>query len=321
MAIVGVDIGATKTQVAVVCGAAEPIESVVPSDHWRGRNYDETARSLLGLIRKTAPGECPTALVVGANGCDDAARCLDFQRCLAQLNDWAVLVVNDAELLVPAAGFDRGIGVIAGTGSIGVARLPDRTMLVAGGWGWLLGDEGGAVGLVREAVRAVRRALDSGETTDPLIEQIQRALGTGDPIQFGRKLLEAGGAAAIGAHVFAVAAAADMGSRLASAVVREGGAALAKLVEQLVWRGACGGQIVAGGGVIVHQAALMASFRESVAASLPDWQITLLDRAPVHGALALARQIEAGRTPFGFAPTLPPAWRTDVASQRRTDAE
>jgi N-acetylglucosamine kinase-like BadF-type ATPase len=321
MAIVGVDIGATKTHVAVVFGAAEPIECVVPSGCWRGHNYEDNARSLLSLIRKTAPAEYPTVLVVGAHGCDDAARCLTFQRCLAALNDWAVLVVNDAELLVPAAGFDRGIGVVAGTGSIAVARLPDCTMLVAGGWGWLLGDEGGAVGLVREAVRAVRRALDSGESTDPLIVQMQLALGTDDPIQFGQKLLEAGGAATIGAHVSAVVAAAEMGSRLASGVVREGGAALARLVEQLVGRGAGGGHIVAGGSVIVHQGALMASFRESIAASLPGWQITLLARAPVYGALALARQIEAGQRPFGLAPALPPGWRRSVPSRRSAEAE
>jgi len=178
-------------------------------------------------------------------------------------------------------------------------------MLVAGGWGWLLGDEGGAVGLVREALRAVRSALDSGETADPLIGAMRRTLGTDDPIQFGHKLLEAGSADAIGAHVSAVFAAAEAGSCAADAVVRDGGRALAKLVRQLVGRGAVGGQIVAGGGVITRQPALMAAFADAVAAALPDWRVTLLTRAPVHGALALARRIAAGETPFGLAPAWP----------------
>ncbi len=46
-----------------------------------------------------------------------------------------IKVVNDPELLVPAAGFVTGIGVVSGTGSIAVARTADDEMLVAGGWG------------------------------------------------------------------------------------------------------------------------------------------------------------------------------------------
>jgi glucosamine kinase len=304
MAVVGVDIGATKTQLAAACGDAAPMELALPTRAWRRRD-DGDPGALIALIKQLLPTQDPTVLVIGAHGCDSAAACLELQRRLGLLTEAAVLVVNDAELLVPAAGFDHGIGVVAGTGSIAVARLPDRTMLVAGGWGWLLGDEGGAVGLVREAVRAVRGALDAGETTDPLIPLMQRTLGTDDPIQFGRKLLEAGTADAIGAHVSAVFTAAEAGSGLACAVVRDGGRALATLVRRLVGRGAVGAHVVAGGGVITRQSALMASFREAVAASLPDWRVTLLTAAPVHGALALARQIEAGRTPFGHAPDLP----------------
>jgi glucosamine kinase len=307
MAVVGVDIGATKTQIAVARDNAAPIERAVPTRAWRRRD-DEDPGALVALIRQVSPTEDLAVLVVGAHGCDNAAGCLELQHRLGLLTSAAVLVVNDAELLVPAAGFDHGIGVVAGTGSIAVARLPDRSMLVAGGWGWLLGDEGGAVGLVREALRAVRGALDSGETADPLIRQMQRTLGTDDPIQFGRKLLQAGAADAIGAHVSAVFAAVEAGSRLALTVVRDGGRALAKLVGQLVGRGAVGGHVVAGGGVITRQNALMSSFRESVAEFLPDWHVTLLTNPPVHGAVALARQIEAGKTPFGLAPAIPRGW-------------
>jgi glucosamine kinase len=306
LAVVGVDIGATKTHLAVADGDG-PIEVVVPTKGWRVRRDEEDARALFALARKTAAAE-PAVIVVGAHGCDDAVTCLAFQRTLAALTCGTVLVVNDAELLVPAAGFDHGIGVVAGTGSIAVARLHDRAMLVAGGWGWLLGDEGGAVGLVREAARAARGALDSGYMTDPLIGCMCRSLGTDNPIQFGRKLVEAGGAAAIGGHVSAVFEAAAMGSDLARTVIREGGAALARLVRQLVGRGATGREVVAAGGVITRQDALMAAFREALETAAPEWRITLLAGPPVQGALALARRIVSGEAMFGFAPT-PPAGR------------
>jgi glucosamine kinase len=306
LTVVGVDIGATKTHLAVA-GANGPIDLVVSTTGWRVRRDEEDAQALLALVRKGADTE-PAVIVVGAHGCDDAAHCVAFQYRLAALTRGAVLVVNDAELLVPAAGLDHGIGVVAGTGSIAVARRSDGTMLVAGGWGWLLGDEGGAVGLVREAARAVRGALDSGYATDPLIGCLSRSLGTDNPIQFGHKLVEAGGAAAIGGHVSAVFEAAAMGSDLARAVVREGGAALARLVRQLIGRGATGEEVVAAGGVITRQDALMTAFREALETAVPEWRVTLLAGPPVQGALALARRIASGGPMFGLAPT-PPAGR------------
>ena len=51
------------------------------------------------------------------------------------------------------------------------AYLVDRGLSVqVGGWGAVLGDEGGAAGLVREAARAVWAAHDRGEAPDALAE-------------------------------------------------------------------------------------------------------------------------------------------------------
>lgn len=299
MTLVGIDIGATKTHLAVAEPGRGRTDQVHPTDGWRVRRPDEDAPALVALLRRATGGVEPDVTVVGAHGCDSAAACLALQERLAGQLAGAVLVVNDAELLVPAAAVGHGIGVVAGTGSIAVTRLADRTMLVAGGWGWLLGDEGGAVGLVREALRAVRGALDSGEARDPLIEAMLAALGVADPILFGRRLLEIGTAAAIGAHVEAVFQAAAAGSALASGVIRDGGRALALLVSRLVRRGAFGGQVVASGGVITRQPGLMAAFRDALAA---DWRVTLLAEPPVQGALRLAESIRAGTPPVGLAP-------------------
>ena len=153
---------------------------------------------------------------------------------------------------------------------------------------------------------------NSGNTEDVLIPQIKRALGTDDPIQFGRALLLIGDAARIGAHVETIFAAIEAGSALAESVVREGGRALAGLVRQLAGRGAAGLHVVAGGGVITSQALLAGSFREAVGNALPDWDVTILPVAPVQGALALARQIAAGQAPFGLQPSRMPASEAGV---------
>jgi N-acetylglucosamine kinase-like BadF-type ATPase len=293
-AIVGVDIGGTKTHLALASDGRTLAERVLPTREWRVREPALDARRLAALVRDLARGTDPVATVVGAHGCDTAAQCDLFRGHLHPLLEGAVEVVNDAELLVPAAGYGVGVGVVAGTGSIAVARRPDRTMLVAGGWGWLLGDEGSAPGLVREAARAVRAAIDAGEPSDPLAETLLRTLDAGDPTELGRHLEATRGAEVWGRHAHAVFAAAEAGSRLARRVVEDGGRALATLVTRLVGRGAPRGPVVAGGGVIANQPALMAAFAAELARVLPGTEAVLLREPPVTGAVVLAGRLLSG---------------------------
>lgn len=64
-------------------------------------------------------------------------------------------ITHDAEIaLTGATGGKPGIIVIAGTGSIAFGRNKRGALARAGGWGYVLGDEGGAFDLVRRALRA-----------------------------------------------------------------------------------------------------------------------------------------------------------------------
>ncbi|CAD5375163.1 N-acetylglucosamine kinase of eukaryotic type [Rubrivivax sp. A210] len=53
-----------------------------------------------------------------------------------------------------------GALVVAGSGSVGVARCHDGRRLMVGGWGWRLGDEGSGAWLGQQAVRHAQQALD-----------------------------------------------------------------------------------------------------------------------------------------------------------------
>lgn len=64
-------------------------------------------------------------------------------------------ITHDAEIaLAGATGGQPGIIVIAGTGSIAFGRNTGGALARAGGWGYVLGDEGGAFDLIRRALRA-----------------------------------------------------------------------------------------------------------------------------------------------------------------------
>ena len=69
-----------------------------------------------------------------------------------------MLVSTDADIaLTGALAGDPGIVVIAGTGSIAYGRNAAGRTARAGGWGYMLGDEGGAFWIARAAIRAALR--------------------------------------------------------------------------------------------------------------------------------------------------------------------
>jgi N-acetylglucosamine kinase-like BadF-type ATPase len=72
-----------------------------------------------------------------------------------------VIVTNDALVaLVAGAGHAPGIVIIAGTGSIAYGHDGKGTAARAGGWGYVLGDEGSGYWIGRLALRAVVRQAD-----------------------------------------------------------------------------------------------------------------------------------------------------------------
>jgi len=68
---------------------------------------------------------------------------------------------------------DPGVILIAGTGSIAYGRNAAGEEARAGGWGWMLGDEGSAWWIGREMIRETLNAAESGRETmmkQPLLE-------------------------------------------------------------------------------------------------------------------------------------------------------
>lgn len=97
---------------------------------------------------------------------------------------WArrLVLVNDGDLVVAAGTPDGwGVGVIAGTGSIAVGRDRDGRKSRAGGWGFILSDEGSAFAVSVAALRRVARYADGRNPNrpdgDPLSRRVFAALG------------------------------------------------------------------------------------------------------------------------------------------------
>ncbi|AQZ62357.1 N-acetylglucosamine kinase of eukaryotic type [[Actinomadura] parvosata subsp. kistnae] len=292
---VGVDVGGTKTHWRAVDADTGDLvaDRVVPSE--LGTGLRDLAAWLAAHLRGS--GLRYDAVGVGAHGCDSPALCRTLQSELVARLDVPVRVVNDAHLLPHAAGLPGAIGVVAGTGSVAAGTGPDGEPLLAGGWGWALGDEGSAAGLVREAVRAAYARHDAGLPPDELTTRLLTAFEAAEVAALSQAMTRSPGAEEWGRHVPLVFEAAAEGSASAVRVVEEGARALAGLVDTLIARGASAPAVVAAGGVITKQPLLFAALRDAVRERHPQVPVVLLKEAPVRGALSLARELLGVRRP------------------------
>src|SRR5438445_2710877 len=79
--------------------------------------------------------------------------------CLKEIK--SIELMTDGEIaLYGATDGDAGLVVIAGTGSICCGRNRQGRHVCAGGWGPIVGDEGGAAWIARKALQAVAHASD-----------------------------------------------------------------------------------------------------------------------------------------------------------------
>ena len=131
--------------------------------NWVSSGPGKTLESLTEGVTKL-----PSSPDVVCGGFAGAGReeAVDFYRsCLSDLlPDAQIFIETDAFITyVGAIGIRPGILLIAGTGSIALARKADGAMLRAGGWGPAFSDEGGGFWIGREAIRSALRAHDAGE--------------------------------------------------------------------------------------------------------------------------------------------------------------
>ncbi|MET9765122.1 BadF/BadG/BcrA/BcrD ATPase family protein [Streptomyces sp. NPDC006372] len=291
--VVGIDVGGTKTHLRALAGDALVADHVRASSGWRPHDPVAAARWLAALAADVLPaGVRPSGVAVGGHACETPRQCAQIRDALQLHFGAPALVVGDAQLLVPAAGLDKGVGLVAGTGSVAVGRLPDGTAVQVGGWGAVLGDEGGAAGLVREAARAVWAAHDRGERPDALALGLVAALEVPEVPALGAALEKATDVSAEwGRHAPVVFAAAADGSVLARTVIDEAGGALAALVTRLAARGVAVDDVVVAGGTVLSQPGLYDAFTVALAETVPTARARPLRVPPVEGAVALAQSL------------------------------
>jgi len=211
------------------------------------------------------------------------------------LNPNRTLLTHDAHIaLVGGVGDEVGAILIAGTGSIAYARLPSGEEHRCGGWGHLLGDEGGAYGLGLNALRAVARSVDGRDQPTALTEAILARVGVEQPENLIRwaHTAERSQIAELARVVFQCA---SRGDETARRLVGEGAMLLAELATTVLRKAEETPTLVLAGGLFEH----FPMYRDRVAYRVfevfPRIRIQTPERPPVFGAIRLARWMRESR--------------------------
>lgn len=292
----GMDVGGSKIQVRIEDRSGRLLfDQQWPTGPWSGEPWSRKSARMAELIafackqaKLTAP---PVAVGIGAHGCDTPEECAAMTALMADRLPGSVCqVVNDAALVALSAYGEPAAGLIAGTGSVAVARGADGGWLQTGGWGWVVGDEGGASGLVRAAIGAILLDWDGGCQDDPLTTTLVEAFGVAHLLDLPSQLLRKP-ASEWSRHAPLIFDCLPRDSRLARQVVEAAVVSLTSLILRLRERGATFHQVIAAGGVIRHQPVLFGLLANALRQHDAGLSLSLLQAAPVSGALRLARQI------------------------------
>jgi glucosamine kinase len=304
MHVMGIDAGGTKT----VCLLADERGHIVAESRGAGANLQAAGEleveKVLHQVMEEAIGERdirPAAICLGIAGVDredDAEAVRGIMRRIGFKT--RTLVVNDALIaLVAGAGDQPGVVIVAGTGSIAYGRDAAARAARSGGWGYLLGDEGGGFWIGRSALVSVVRQFDGRGPATLLSELVLAEMGLRNPTELVHAIYVRG------LHRYAIASiapvvqrAVDRGDAVASDIVARAAAELssaaASVITRLEMRGDAFPTVLAGG-VFRGVPSLVQLVAARIAEVAPRTGVRRLDTEPARGAVTLALAAAQGQ--------------------------
>jgi glucosamine kinase len=287
--LVGIDIGGTRTRARLWAAGRTAAESQAPSASLPAVGIEGARAALSAALAGLGldPADPVDAICVGSAGLSVPGADSFLRAQLTPLARSGLVVVSDVMLVLPAAGFDTGVAVIGGTGSVAVGVDGERSVQ-AGGWGYLLGDEGSGYWLVREALRVLLSRRDRACPPGELGDQLLAATASADLAALHRRYFAQPHLPREWArHARTVLESADPAAAEIAARGANSLAALAAAAAELTAPNPQPLPVVLAGGLISN-ASYRHKVQQAVTATLPAAQVRVLNDEPVAGAIRLA---------------------------------
>lgn len=201
------------------------------------------------------------------------------------------ILTHDAHIaLVGGIGKQEGVIVISGTGSIVYGINSNGEEARAGGWGYMLGDEGSGYDIALKGLQAVARAADKREPPTELTDLILNRLELNEPNNLIRWTHAASRdeIAQLAEVVFKATKIGDTkASQIIDSAVGELACAVETVVMQLELTHPFG--IVFSGGILLHQPILADKLQRWIEKIIIGGSVIFPKHEPVYGAILVAK--------------------------------
>ncbi len=297
MHVLGIDAGGTKT-IALLADADGRIlsEGRAGAANLQTEGELEVEKILHTVIDRATDGREVTLAAVclgmaGVDRDDDGRIMRDMMRRMGYRSN--TLIVNDALIaLVAGAGANRGVVIIAGTGSIVYGVSHHGIAARAGGWGPILGDEGSGYWVGRRALAAVMRDADCRGPRTVLTPLVLAHFGLPNPQALVPEIYhQPQGRRAIASLAAVVDQARAEGDLVAKEIMSRAADELALAAGSVIRRLEMRGEqfpILLAGGMLRESEWLSAEVRSRMAEVAPRSTVSLLTEEPAIGAVRLA---------------------------------
>ncbi len=293
---VGVDAGGSHT-IAALARGDEVLRTVAgPGANPNLIGIDAAAQSIEYSVARVLEGESPAAIAVGVAGAGDESIAALLRAALRRAFPGArIALCHDARIALRAALPEGdGLVLIAGTGSIAYAEIGDKTFR-AGGYGYLLGDEGSAYAIGAAAVRELLAALERGTSENVTLAELAAHLGSNDRAGILARIYQSVAPVAdIAACAPLVLRHAGVGEELSTGIVRQAAHSLWDLSARIMLRRPTPALPVDfAGGLLRERNALTKALEQCIAGASLDVRVLAARVEPCIGALHEARRLMA----------------------------
>lgn len=301
----GIDGGGTRTRAILVSARGR----VLGEGEGGPSNYHNVGSAAAGRALRAAAtaawadadrpfAQAATAFLgcAGVKASVDIARITSLAESIGLAPAGHVTVANDLHNALAGGLAGRpGIALISGTGTNCLGRDAKGNSFMCGGWGWLLDDAGGGVGLALAGLRAATRAADGRAPATGLLPAALAFLGLSEANEILERLyVHACPPDELAAFAAVVTREAAAGDATALAVLTQGAHALGELVagaaRQLKFPK--GPEVVLLGSCVRSGAPYQPLVEAAIRAAVPSARLVEPQGAPLHGAalnaLALA---------------------------------
>lgn len=294
--VVGVDAGGSKT-IAALAQDGELLrtrEGIAANPSSRG--VEAASDTLVETITGALDGAQPHAIFVGAAGARRPQLAQAIKQTLESRFPRANVRVSDDGCIALRASLPEGDGsvLIAGTGSFAYAERGGE-QFHAGGYGYLVGDEGSGFAIGSAAIRLLLRSFDGRAPRDAFLDEVAAYLEAREALDvLGRVYGNPHAVTQIAGLARVVIDAANRGDRSANKIVQGAALELADLVKSLIKRAGLSeseAPIVFAGGLLASNTLLSFLLETRLKNDLPRMPILKGAVEPYRGALILAEKL------------------------------